>query len=40
MKAQHDRYVSTLLFAGALLLPLAAPAQEAQPPSGGTQSGF
>ena len=40
MKPQRNLYISTLLFAGALLLPLAAPAQEAQPPSRGTQSGF
>jgi porin len=40
MKPQHNRYVSTLVFAGALLLPPAALAQDAEPPSRGTLSGF
>ncbi len=40
MKPQHNRYVSTLLFAGALLFAPSAPAQEAQTPTTGTKSGF
>lgn len=40
MKPRHIPCLSIILFAGALLLPPAAPAQEAQAPTTGTKSGF
>ena len=40
MEPQHSRYLVIFLFAGALLLPPAAVAQEAQAPTARTQSGF